>query len=284
MTEISDRAVTAVTVDGAFRVIVARTTETVRAAIAAQGVSGANARNLADVLTGTILVRLTMAPGLRVQGIVRGAGSRGTIVGDSHPDQTTRGLVQLPGDLEEVSLAKGAVMQMMRTMPRGDLHTGVVEVPDESVARALMGYFQASEQIECVARTLLRETDEGIEAAGYVVQLLPEVSRAPLAVMTERLAADYEDADAVIERTERDPVELLGAILEFMPHAVTQDQLLSFGCRCSSVRVLSSLATLSKDEIRSLIADGESLDITCDYCGKNYAIPLTALQGLLTSS
>lgn len=285
MSPFPDRAVTAVTHDGAFRVIVARTTETVRRAIESQGVDGTNALNLADVLTGTILVRLTMAPTYRVQGIVRGAGQRGTLVGDSHPDGTARGLVQRPGGLEEVSLFPGAIMQMMRTLPTGAVHTGVVEVPPEGVAGAVMSYFQSSEQITSVVRLgTVFEGDALRAAGGYLVQLLPEVSRAPLAVMTERLDADFADLTSVLHTIQGDPPALLDEILADMPFEQTQDVSLRFGCRCSSVRVLSSLATLPKDDIRELMQSEEHLHITCDYCGQTYELPPKALEGLLSSS
>jgi molecular chaperone Hsp33 len=285
MATLVDRAVTGVTYDGAFRVIVVRTTDTVREAIRAQSVSGRNATNLADVVTGTILVRLTMAPTYRVQGIVRGAGNRGTLLGDSHPDGTTRGLVQRPGGLREVSLGDGAIMQMMRTLPTGAVHQGVVEVPAESVSAALMSYFQASEQIESVASVGAVQLDGEVRAAGgYIVQLLPEVSRAPLAVMTERLDTDFSDRDRVLETLERDPEALLSEILDGMPFQKTQEHTLRFGCHCSSVRVLASLATLPKDDIRELMSGGEQLSISCDYCGQNYEMSPKALAGLLSSS
>lgn len=280
-----DRAVTAVTYDGAFRVIVARTTATVREAIRAQGVTGTNAANLADVLTGTILVRLTMAPTYRVQGIVRGAGNRGTLLGDSHPDGTTRGLVQRPGGLVEVSMGPGAIMQMMRTLPTGAVHQGVVEVPPDGVSAALMSYFQSSEQIESVASIgAVFDGDEVRAAGGYLVQLLPEVSRAPLAVMTERLDADFSDQERVLDTLERDPAALLAEILADMPYQQTQRQELRFGCHCSSLRVLTSLATLPKDDIRELMSGGEELSITCDYCGQSYTLSPKALEGLLSPS
>lgn len=282
----TDRAVTAVTHDGAFRVIVARTTQTVREVIATQGVAGNTATNLADVVSGTILVRLTMAPALRVQGIVRGAGHRGTIVGDSHPDGTTRGLVQRPEGLEEVSLGKGALLQMMRSLPGGTVHQGVVEVPPEGVSGALMGYFQSSEQIASVASvSCILGADGTIEAAGaYIVQLLPEVSHAPLAVMTERLAADFSDRRAVLAMVETDPADLLTEILYGMPFEQTQESSLRFGCQCSSVRVLSSLGTLPKADILDLMSSDEHLHITCDYCKQTYELPPATLAGLLSPS
>lgn len=285
MTEI-DRALTAVTHDGAFRVIVVRTTETVREAVRTQEVTGANARHLAEVLTGTILVRLTMAPNYRVQGIVRGAGNRGTLVGDSYPDGTARSLIQRPRGVAEVSLERGALMQMMRHLPSGAMVRGVVEVTSRDVSSALMGYFQASEQIECVASVGAVQENGGdiVAAGGYVVQLLPEVSRAPLAVMTERLASDFGDRDAVVRALQADPAALLSDLLVGMPFEQTQEHALRFGCHCSSVRVLASLATLPKDDIRELMESEEQLSIRCDYCGRDYELSPKALAGLLSPS
>src|SRR5689334_23206571 len=68
-----DFVIRALTDDGSFRVLTARTTSVCAAAVARQKVSGTTARHFGDLLTGTVLVRETMAPQLRVQGIVRGA-------------------------------------------------------------------------------------------------------------------------------------------------------------------------------------------------------------------
>lgn len=281
----TDRTITAITHDGAFRVIALRTTQTVRECLRTQDVGGDEACHLADVITGTILVRLTMAPNLRVQGILRGAGRGGTLIGDSHPDGTTRALVQHPPGVEQVSLEKGALMQMMRTFPTGAVQQGVVEVPDGSVSAALMQYFQSSEQITAVAFAASRfERGAFVSAGGYLVQLLPEVSRAPLAVMTERLDRDFSEARPVLAMTERDPADLIGEILYGMRFAQTQEADLRFGCRCSSIRVLSSLSSLPKGDIRDLMNSGEHLHISCDYCGREYELSPKALAGLLAES
>src|SRR5687767_14004885 len=107
-----DTVLRAITDDGAFRVITALTTRTVRGAAQAQKVAGATARHFGDLLTGAVLYRETMAPNYRVQGILKGAGGSGSLVADSHPFGKTRGLVQVP-DKRELSLADGAVIQMM---------------------------------------------------------------------------------------------------------------------------------------------------------------------------
>ena len=68
-----DLVIRALTDDGSFRVLTARTTGLCREAVQKQGTSGETARHFGDLLTGTVLVRETMAPTLRVQGVVRGA-------------------------------------------------------------------------------------------------------------------------------------------------------------------------------------------------------------------
>ena len=280
-----DRTTTAVTYDGAFRVIALRTTHTVRESLRAQAVVGNDAPHLADLLTGTILVRLTMAPTLRVQGIIQGADRSGTLVGDSHPDGTARGLVQRRSPDHEVTLGPGALMQMIRTMPKGTTNQGVVEIPDGSVGGALMAYLSGSEQITATAMVCARFEQGALEAAGgYIVQLLPEVSRAPLAVMAERLDADFSTAEQVLPLLEDDPAKLMGEILYGMKFAQTQEAELRFGCHCSSLRLLSSLATLPKADIQELVESGEPLHITCDYCGKPYELAPRELEGLLASN
>ena len=114
----TDTVLRAMTDDGAFRVITARTTETVRDATAAQAATGTTARMFGELLTGAVLYRETMAPQLRVQGILRGSNGSGSLVADSHPSGRTRGLVQLEQG-KEIDLGDGAIIQMMRTMPGG---------------------------------------------------------------------------------------------------------------------------------------------------------------------
>jgi molecular chaperone Hsp33 len=124
-----DSVLRAITNDGAFRVIVARTTNTVREAIAAQNGAGRTAQWFGDLLTGSVLFRETMAPRLRVQGIMRTLAGRGSLVADSHPSGKTRGLIQLPQGTEEIDLSGGALLQIMRSLPKGRLNQGIVQVP-----------------------------------------------------------------------------------------------------------------------------------------------------------
>lgn len=274
--------------DGAFRVITALTTETVRGALAVQAATGATAQRLGELITGAILVREAMAPNLRVQAIVKGAAGHGTLVADSHPDGTSRGLVNLgKGATAEsaVEIGRGSLLQVMRTLPSGMLHQGVVEIPTEGgISAGLMTYMQESEQVVSMiaVATLIGEDGVG-SSGGYLVQLLPEVERGPLMVMTERLK-EFERLDDVLAHEGASADVLLGELLYGMPFSRLDDSPLSFSCRCSELRVMATLASLPRSDIEEMVTEGKVLDIRCDYCGKDYQVSPSQLRSLLTTS
>jgi len=283
--ESNDSVLRAITDDGAFRVIVARTTDTVQSVLKAQGALGAMGRHLGDLVTGSVLFRETMAPNLRVQGILKGKGGSGSLVADSHPSGKTRGLIQLASGATEVQIGAGAIMQMMRTLPDGKINQGFVEVPDTGgISRALMEYMQTSEQVvSMLAMGTLLDEDRVSAAGGYLVQLLPEAPRGPLMVMTERLK-DFETIDAQLKDEQFTPAGLLEDLLYGMPYTRLEESRVGFECWCNELRVVSAIATLPKHDIEHLLSAGEVLEIACEYCKREFRIPPARLQGLLTQS
>ena len=277
-----DNVVRAITDDGAFRVVTAQTTATVRGAIASQEAEGTVARHFGDLLTGAVLFRETMAPDLRVQSILKGADG-GSIVADSHPSGDTRGLVSKSPP--RLRLGAGAHLRVMRTLPGGRIQQGVVGVPEaRGISSALMEYMQTSEQVfSMVAVGTLLEDRRVVAAGGFLVQLLPEVGRGPLMVMTERLR-DFEDIDAQLRNPGFSSTSLLEELLHGMPFTRLDERAVDFGCWCSQLRVVSALSTLPRSDIEDLYRAGEVLEVSCDYCGEQYRVPPEQLRGLLETS
>ena len=281
----SDSVMRAITEDGAFRVITVCTTDTVRAAMSAQEVSGATARHFADLLTGTVLVRETMSPQLRVQGIMKGAGGRGSLVADSRPGGATRGLIKLPGPGGDFSFGPGARLQVMRSLVNGSIHQGIVDVSDAGgLSEALMLYMQESEQVvSVIAVGISASGDDVRRAGGYIVQLLPEAERPAHMIMTERLQG-LAKIETLLAQEDFSPKGLLDELLFGMPFGVTGDSPLRFECGCSITTVLATLATLGAGDIAELVESGEVLEIRCDYCRTEYAVAPERLRALLDAS
>lgn len=281
----ADRVLRAMTDDGAFRVITARTTNTIRRAIEVQGGTGKTAQNFGDLITGAILFRETMAPQLRVQGIVKSAVGAGSLIADSHPSGKTRGLIQLKEGRGAIDLGSGGILQIMRTMPSGRISQGVVELPaGGGISEALMAYMQTSEQVvSMISVSTVLHGEQVVAAGGYLVQLLPEVGRGPLTIMTARLE-DYQNIDEQVHKPEFSPESLLEELLYGMPFTRLGESEVGFDCWCDKLRLMSALTTLSRADVEHLVEGGEVLEITCDYCGKEYRIAPAQLRGLLDQS
>lgn len=277
----------AITDDGAFRVIAADTTATVRGALAAQRAETPDlTRTFADLLTGAVLVRESMAPDNRLQAILQGDNPRARMVADTHPDGATRGLIQLPQDVKEMPLGENGLLQIARTLHNGSLHQGVVRVPPgkSSLSSAFMAYMQDSEQTTTmIAIGAHVANGEVVAAGGYMVQLLPEVAEGPLAVMAERLK-DFEDIVPLLARGGASPEELLRETLYGMPYTKVGDREVHFGCRCSPERLAQSLASLPRADIESLMEGGKTLEIECDYCRTRYDFTMQQLRSLIEAN
>ena len=283
----NDRVTRAMTDDGAFRIVAARTTDTARGIVAAQGLSAPIANDMADLATAAVLYRETMAPSLRVQCLVRFAQDSGQLVADSHPDGWSRGLLQAPNlDSPPDIRNTAATLEMMRTLPNSELHRGVVEVPNSgNLSDAFMRYMQRSEQI--VSMISLGSVLDGERPAvgGYVVQLLPEANEAEAAVeiMTKRFEG-FVDIRERLQRTNGSPEQLIEAIFEGMRFTWLHRSDVRFGCQCSDLRVMTTLSLLDRSDIQELVDEGEPLSIGCDYCGASYTVEIAQLQGLLSAS
>lgn len=288
----TDRVLRAMTNDGAFRVMTVRSTDLARAWCEQVSPPEAMMVPVCNLLAASIVYRETMAPTLRVQCFLRSAGDGGTIIADSHPEGWARAMMQLPKGAEAFSLSSQegqtpALLQMNRALPNGELNRGVVEVPDSNISEAVIRYMQLSEQIVTMARfDTVVEGGRVVASGGYLVQLLPEAPdrEGAVHVMAQRLEDDFSDLRTRLMKTDADPNELMNEILYGMEFTELGDSGVRLDCDCSKERVLGSLATLGREEIRTLIAEENALEMTCDWCDSTYTIDIETLRGLAEPS
>ncbi len=282
----TDSVMRAMTNDGAFRVVAARTTDTARAVIGAQKLTGDIAHDMADLVTAAVLYRETMAPSLRVQCIIRFEGGAGQLIADSHPDGWNRGLLQShTGETPDMRRDR-ATLEMMRTLPSSNLHRGIVEVPESgNLSEAFMRYMQLSEQIVSMISLGSAVEDDNPTAGGFLVQLLPEATEAETAMetMTKRLE-DFVEIRERLQESDGSPAGLIEQLFEGMPFTWLHSSDIRFGCHCSELRVMTALSMLDRSEIQELVDEGEPLSIGCDYCGASYTVEIAQLRGLLSAS
>jgi molecular chaperone Hsp33 len=279
-----DRILRAITDDGAFRVVAVRMTDTAQGGIAAQGAQGDTAATLGEVLCASVLIRETMAPDYRLQMILKDSVGN-HVVGDAHPQGRTRGLVSVASEATGLLLGDDSILKIIRMLPNHEMHQGIVSAGlGEGVAGAVMTYLQQSEQVtSMVGIRCLVEGDRVIAAGGYVVQLLPEVTEAPLAIMTERLE-DFRDIEGLLVSTDANPEHMISELLYGFPYTMLSDSPVGFHCGCDASRVVGAMATLGREELSQLIEDKEVVEISCDYCATVYEVGPEQFRTLLDTN
>jgi molecular chaperone Hsp33 len=147
-----------------------------------------------------------------------------------------------------------------------------------------MSYMQTSEQVfSMLAVGTIFQGDQVVSAGGYLVQLLPEVGRGPLMLMTERLR-DFESIDLQLKDSAFTPSWLLDELLYGMPFTRLEESPVRFECWCDELRVVSALASLGRDDLEHLLSTNEVLEIACEYCKRDFRIAPARLRGLLEQS
>ena len=269
--------------DGQFRVIATIATDTANAACASQKLAADSASVLAELLACAVLVRETTQPTRRVQLVWRDRRG-GTLVADSLPDGTTRGLVN-PGKDESVEARGEHILQVNYTLPNGSLHQGVVAVAEgSSLSEALMQYLQTSEQIVAMTAVGALPGEPGPDGklvkqvGGYLVQVLPEVTRGGLEILSMKLT-ELPSIDELVADAGTDPRSIINRVLEGFPFAELADSPVAFGCTCSEARIILGILSLGAEEVSSMEA-GDPLEVRCDACGTQYVIDPSSIRAM----
>ncbi|MBV6792212.1 Hsp33 family molecular chaperone HslO [Xanthomonas euvesicatoria] len=217
---------------------------------------------------------------------LRGNDTLRTLFAECTAAGTLRGIVQLaegadaPTDLRE--LGEAALLAITIENPGLDprepqRHQSLVGMQAPDLAEAFETYFQQSEQLP--TRLLLAAGPD--QAAGLLLQKLP---------------GDEGDNDGwtrigALFDTLGAP-ELLSVAGQDLLHRLFHEEApqllgskpLSFGCSCSRERVASMLQSLGEEEARAAAEATGEVEVRCEFCGREYHFPLTALDVLFNEA
>ena len=141
-------------------------------------------------------------------------------------------------------------------------------------------YFATSEQIpSAVGLGVLVDKDLSVkEAGGFIIQLMPFT---PDEVI-DKLEKKISEIDSVTKMLERGltPEQILEEILGEFGLEITDKMDTAFRCDCSKERISRAISTLSKKDLDDIIADGESIEVKCQFCNTAYNFDIDELKEL----
>ena len=170
------------------------------------------------------------------------------------------------------------ILSVIKDMGFKEPYVGQCQLQTGEIAEDLTYYFATSEQIpSAVGLGVLMNKDNTVkQAGGFILQLMPFT---PDDVI-EKLEKRISEIDSVTQMLDKGmtPEEILEDVLGEFGVEVTERIETGFHCDCSKERVSKALATLSKKDMDSIIADGESIEVKCQFCNHAYEFTIDDLK------
>ena len=214
-----------------------------------------------------------------LKGMTVTADSRGHVKGYAIEPQ-----IMLPPSLAGKLDVGGAIgngfLRVIKDMGLKEPYVGQTELQSGEIAEDLTYYFATSEQVpSSVGLGVLMEKDNTVkQAGGFIIQLMPFTSDEIIDKLEKRIA----EIDSVTMMLERGltPEGILEEILGDFGLEIVDTVPAAFVCDCSKERVSRALSTISKKDLDSIINDGESIEVKCQFCNKAYNFDIDELKEL----
>lgn len=286
----SDYIVRATAADAAIRAFAMNAGQTVETARKDHNTSPVMTAALGRLLCGGAMMG-TMMKGeddlltLQIQcsgpakGLTVTADARGNVKGFvSNPDADLPPNAQ--GKLDVGGALDLGILSVIKDMGLKEPYVGQCQLQTGEIAEDLTYYFATSEQIpSAVGLGVLVNPDGSVgQAGGFIIQLMPFTSDEVIDRLEKRIA----EIDSVTTMLERGltPEGILEEILGEFGLEITDTVPAAFHCDCSKEKVSRALASISKKDMDSIINDGESIEVKCQFCNKSYEFGIEELKEL----
>jgi len=280
----------AIAVNGHFRAVAAITTRVVEALRKRHDLSPGASVALGRAITGAFLLASELKGDERVMVQIIGEGALGEIVAEASPSGEGRGYVKNPR--AEVPISDGKIQLSQALYPPGTVtvikdlglrepYRGVAPLVSGEIGKDLANYLWISEQIpSAVALGVYIEADLSVGAAGgYLVQTMPGATDEEIELVEKNIL--QLPAPTELIRSGNTPRQMVEEVLRGHELKWLGSQRLRFKCRCSKGRIAEALVALGEKELEDLIFKEGEVEITCEFCRKEYHFSREELQNLL---
>lgn len=191
-------------------------------------------------------------------------------------------VVNLPpnpqGKLDVGGALDMGILSVIRDMGLKEPYVGQCQLQTGEIAEDLTYYFAASEQIpSAVGLGVLMNKDNTVrQAGGFILQLMPFTDDEVIEKLEKRIA-EIEPVTSMLERG-LTPEGILEELLGEFGLEVTDTLPAAFVCGCSKEKVSRALATIRRQDLDSIINDGESIEVKCQFCNRAYTFTVEDLK------
>ena len=221
---------------------------------------------------------------------VQGGGPIGSVIAVSDHEGNVRGVVgdasvDLPlrpdGKLDVGgAVGRDGMFTVSRDIGLKEPYIGSTALVSGEIAEDLAAYLVESEQIAAASGLgVLVDTDRSIKAAGgFIVQLLPGAPDS----LIEKLEDNIFLMDQLTTILAEDGAEaVIDQVMKDLEPEIVDRHPVEYRCYCSRERVRGAIATVGTDALKEMIADGKSVEVSCQFCDAVYHFTTDELQSML---
>ena len=279
--------------DGAIRVFAAITTDLVNEAQRIHKTYPVATAALGRLLTGAAIMGAAAlkndTDSLTLQ--IKGEGDIKDLVAVTDSQSRVRGYISNPyidrplnkeGKLDVGGAVGQGYLSVIRDLGMREPYIGQIPLVSGEIADDLTYYYAKSEQIPTsVALGVLVDTDGSVLAAGgFMIQLMPEATE-EMAEELEKLLKEVPPVTKMI-RDGLDAEDILFEITYgFSMLCENKFIVPKYECKCTRERMERALISIGRDELRSLIDEQGSAEMTCRFCDNKYNFTKEELEELL---
>ena len=222
--------------------------------------------------------------------IVRGDGPIGqmTVTVDSHGNVKgfpANPYVDIPrkyaGKLDVGAAVGKGILSVSMDIGLREPYNGRVELQTGEIGDDIAYYYTVSEQTpSAVGLGVMVDTDTTVRhSGGFIIQLMPDASDETIETLEEKL----ESAEHVTSMMDRgmSPEDILKYYLGDLNLVIADKEPVRFHCDCSKERVAGALATISTQDLKDIINDGEEIEVKCYFCNSAYKFDLSELEEIM---
>jgi molecular chaperone Hsp33 len=157
-------------------------------------------------------------------------------------------------------------------------YVGQTQLQTGEIAEDLTYYFATSEQTpSSVGLGVLMEKNNTVkQAGGFILQLMPFAEDALIDKLEENLSK-ITSVTALLDEGNT-PEQMLEVLLEGMEPEFSEVTPIKWQCDCNRGRIEKVLFSLGRKELKSMIDDGEEIEVNCQFCNTHYKFSVEELQ------
>lgn len=221
---------------------------------------------------------------------INGGGPIGSVIAVSDSDGYVRGYVTDPsvdlplradGKLDVGgAVGRNGLLTVSRDIGLKEPYIGSTQLVSGEIAEDLTSYMLESEQIPAACGLgVLIDTDLSVKAAGgFIVQLMPGAPEKYIDLLEENIFM----MDQLTTILAEDGLEaVFEQVLKGMPYHIVGEDEVGYRCYCSRERVSEAILGVGADELESMINEGQTVDVSCQFCDTIYSFTPDDLKVLL---